>query len=270
MSYNFPGMNPYLEAPVLWQKIHKRAIVAIADSLSPQLRPKYIVDIEERVYQTSGEDSLLVGIPDVAVQRQNNAINSQTAHVAIVSPKTQAVKVTVPIPETITESYLEVREVATREVVTVIEILSPKNKRSGEGRRAYERKRQRVLRSFTNLVEIDLLRDGKPMLVFGDGTQNDYRILVSKGESRPQADLYAFNLPEVIPSFPLPLRNGDSEPLVDLQTILSGIYERAGYELVIDYNQQPIPKLSEANAVWLDALLQDRGLRPKGTGKPRC
>ncbi|MBG1269601.1 DUF4058 family protein [Nostoc sp. WHI] len=261
MPSPFPGMNPYLEDPALWQKVHKRLIVAIADSLSPLLRPKYIVDIEERVYQTSGEDALLVGIPDVAVQRQKSVINSETANVAIVSPPVEAMTVTVPMLETVRESYLEVREVATREVVTVIEVLSPKNKRPGEGRRVYERKRQRVLGSFTNLVEIDLLRDGKPMLVFGDGTQNDYRILVCRGKNLPQADLYAFNLQDVIPSFPLPLRTGDSEPLVDLQSLLAGIYDRASYDLVINYSQEPALQLSEQNAVWVDALLRDKGLR---------
>ena len=60
MPSPFPGMNPYLEHPALWSKVHKRLIVALADSVAPQLRPKYIVDIEERVYQTSGEDSLEV------------------------------------------------------------------------------------------------------------------------------------------------------------------------------------------------------------------
>ncbi|WP_373528141.1 DUF4058 family protein [Nostoc sp.] len=49
----------------------------------------------------------------------------------------------------------------------------------------------------------------------------------------PQADLYAFNLQDVIPAFPLPLRTGDSEPLVDLQSLLTGIYDRASYDLVI-------------------------------------
>lgn len=109
-------------------------------------------------------------------------------------------------------------------------------------------------------MEIDLLRVGEPMLVFGDGTQNDYRILVSRAENRPQSDLYAFNLQDVIPTFPLPLRTGDSEPLVDLQSLLAGIYDRASYDLVIDYSQQPVPTLSEADAVWANALLRKKEL----------
>ncbi|MBR8833824.1 MAG: DUF4058 family protein [Stigonema ocellatum SAG 48.90 = DSM 106950] len=261
MPSPFPGMNPYLENPALWSKVHKRLIVAIADSLSPQLRPKYIVDIEERVYQTSGEDAVLVGIPDVAVQRSQSATNQKTQNIAVAAPTVEAVRVTIPMPETVRESYLEVREVVTREVVTVIEVLSPKNKRSGEGRKAYEKKRQRVLGSLTHLVEIDLLRDGKSMLILNNNIQSDYRIVVSRGEYRPKADLYAFNLQNVIPSFPLPLRSEDVEPLLDLQTLLSELYDRASYDLVIDYSRKPVPPLSEADADWADVLLRQQGLR---------
>jgi hypothetical protein len=34
-------MDPYLEAPELWAELHNSPIVAIADDLSPKLRPKY-------------------------------------------------------------------------------------------------------------------------------------------------------------------------------------------------------------------------------------
>ena len=61
-----------------------------------------------------------MGIPDVAVQRQKSVINSDIANVVIALPTVQAVRVTVPMPETVREMYLEVREVATREVVTEI------------------------------------------------------------------------------------------------------------------------------------------------------
>jgi hypothetical protein len=47
-------------------------------------------------------------------------------------------------------------------VVTAIEILSPKNKRAGEGYNQYLNKRNQVLHSQSHLVEIDLLRGGEP------------------------------------------------------------------------------------------------------------
>ncbi|MFN6540499.1 MAG: DUF4058 family protein [Nostoc sp. EkiNYC01] len=68
MPSPFPGMNPYLEHPSLSAGIHHRLITAIANDLAPKLRPKYIVAIEERVYEVNGDTALFVGIPDVSVQ----------------------------------------------------------------------------------------------------------------------------------------------------------------------------------------------------------
>jgi hypothetical protein len=51
----FPGMDPYLENPGLWPEVHSRLLVAIADTLGPQLRPKYRVAIEKRVYEDISE-----------------------------------------------------------------------------------------------------------------------------------------------------------------------------------------------------------------------
>ncbi len=53
----------------------------------------------------------------------------------------------------------------------------------------------------------------------------------------------------------------DTEPLVDLQELLNGVYERAGYDLVIDYNGESVPSLSDTDTAWADALLREKGLR---------
>lgn len=258
MPSPFLGMNPYLENPALWSEVHSLLIAAIANSLNPILRPQYRVAIEQRVYQTSATDSILVGIPDVAVSQKTT---TKTGNIAVAAPPATSTTVTIPMPETIRESYLEVRDVATREVVTVIEVLSPKNKRPGEGRKAYDKKRLRVLGSSTHLVEIDLLHDGKPMLILQNDISSNYRILVSRSEYRPKADLYAFNLQNSIPAFSLPLREDDSEPIIDLQTLINELYDRASYDLIIDYCQEPVPALSEENAAWTDVLLREKGLR---------
>lgn len=115
--------------------------------------------------------------------------------------------------------------------------------------------------SSTHLVEVDLLRAWEPMPMFANGIQSYYRILVSRGDCRPTADLYAFNLQQVIPLFPLPLRSGDSEPIIDLQALLNGIYDRAAYDLKLDYSTEPVPPLLETEAAWADGLLKDKGLR---------
>jgi hypothetical protein len=159
------------------------------------------------------------------------------------------------------QGYLEVREVATREVVTAIELLSPVNKRSGPGRNSYEDKRDRVLGSSTHLVEIDLLRVGTAIGLMGLGIRSDYRVLVSRAEVRPRADLYPFDLQDLMPLFPVPLRGDDGEPVVDLKGLLDLVYDRAGYDLKLDYRGDLVPGLAERDGDWMEALLVEKGVR---------
>jgi hypothetical protein len=258
-------MNPYLEQPEIWSQVHKWLTILIAQTLNPQLRPKYRVAIEERVYETKGDDSLLVGIPDDVVVQSSQTTQAtdktNSANIAVATPPVKPVKVTLPMTETVREWYLEVRNVETGEVITVIEILSPKNKRSGEGRIKYESKREKILDSLTHLVEIDLLRQGKPMPMKGQEIQSHYRIVVSRSSERPKADLYAFNLQQEIPSLPLPLQPEDTEPVINLHELLHRLYEQGSYDLAIDYRTEPIPPLSTADAAWLDKVLREQGLR---------
>ena len=101
---------------------------------------------------------------------------------------------------------------ASKSVVTVIEILSPANKRAGKRRQAYLDKRQETFASPTNIVEIDLLRGGETMPLLGEVPQSDYRILVYRRRHRPNALLHAFRVQDEIPKFLLPLRSPDVEP----------------------------------------------------------
>ncbi|NJR25721.1 MAG: DUF4058 family protein, partial [Richelia sp. CSU_2_1] len=84
---------------------------------------------------------------------------------------------------------------------------------------------------------------------------SDYRVLVSRSDRRPFAELYAFNLRDSLPVFPLPLREEDVEPIVNLQELLTGVYDRAGYDYRIDYSQDAVPSLSEQDLVWANELL---------------
>lgn len=265
MPSPFPGMDPYLEHPDYWQETHHWLISAIAASLVPQIRPKYEVAIDKRIYEItdpndSNSDSLLVGIPDVAIKRQSNNQIIPTGSVATLNITLPTI-VKVPAPEKIKQTYLEVREMATKQVVTAIEILSPVNKRSGEGRITYLKKRQSILGSLTNLVEIDLLRKWESMPILNNSIQSDYRVLVSPSNRRPFAELYAFNLRDSLPIFPLPLREEDVEPIVNLPELFAGVYDRAGYDYRIDYNREPVPSLPEEEWVWATQLLQEKELR---------
>ncbi|MEM9266668.1 MAG: DUF4058 family protein [Cyanobacteria bacterium P01_F01_bin.13] len=251
MPSPFPGMDPHLENPEIWPEVHSRLIVAIADSLAPNLHPNYYAAIEKRTYLDTPEDSILIGIPDVSITSRPPERKTESSSTTTLP---QAEIVTLPLPEEVTERYLEIRDTQTSAVITAIEILSPKNKRSGEGRDAYLRKRQQVLTTQTHLVEIDLLRSQTPMPL-GTQTKTDYRILVSRSNTRPKAELYGFNLQQFMPPFPIPLKSGDMEPEIKLKTILDDIYDRAGYSFRIDYQQPVKPALDQETQQWATELI---------------
>jgi hypothetical protein len=247
MPSPLPGMNPWLETPELWSEFHSRMIVAIADALAENLSREYRVAVEKRVYLDQGDETVLIGIPDVALIAPPSPTTTQTAIL------TTPITVEVPLEEEIQERYLEIREVTTGRVVTVIELLSPKNKRSGVGRNTYLQKRRQIMISQTHLIEIDLLRAGEPLPMMG-AVASHYRILVSPSSSRPKAQLYAFNLREPIPTIAVPLDGSATIPL-DLQPLLHQVYDRARFELAIDYRQALSPKLSTDETAWILGLL---------------
>jgi Protein of unknown function (DUF4058) len=159
------------------------------------------------------------------------------------------VETRIDVQSDVKERYLEVREVGTDEVVTVIEILSANTN-------GVEDRRQTLLNRGIHVVALDLLRRDALMPIVGDENSWLYRVLVSRCEERPIADLYGFNLQDVIPRIPLPLRVEDREPVIDLQAIFEGIYERSGYKFRLNYRDAlPLPLLSEEELRWVDGLL---------------
>ena len=252
MKSPFPGMDPYLEHPSLWPDVHNRLIAALADDLSARVAPRYYVGLERRTYLLKADDIIFIGRPDIAVAATTgvSAFASQP-----VTTSVTVLEVDVPMQDEVSENFLEIHEVKTGKLITILELLSPVNKLHKQGREEYERKRGYVFRSWTNLVEIDLLRAGDPMPVVGAQVQSDYRILVSRGIQRPRASLIAFTLRQPIPTFTLPLLPGDDEPEVALNRILHALYQRARFDLRLDYTQAPIPPLAEADAAWARELI---------------
>lgn len=255
MPTPFPGMDPYLERPSLWPNVHSSLIIAIRDDLAPRLRPRYYVAVEERLVGLGPDDLLFAVRPDVAVIRAPSSEARPTTR----GDFGRVVTVALPMPEQVRETYLEIREARGDQVITALEILSPTNKLPGEGRRQYEQKRLALLGTRTHLVEIDLLRAGQPMPMQGYAGQSDYRILISRAETRPLADLLPFSLREPIPSFRAPLQAGDEEPLLDLNRLLHDLYDRAGYDLRVDYTLDADPPLAPEDATWAASLWGARG-----------
>lgn len=247
MPTPFPGMDPYLERPGLWEEIHTALIVAIQHYLTPLLRPKCRAAVEQRTYLSLiSPKNELIGKPDGMSTTPNPTSSSPISSVLVLE---QPLVADQPLAEEIIERYLEIRDTTTHEVITAIEILSPTNKESHEGRQQYEAKRRKVLASATSLVEIDLLRGGKPFAMrvgnSGEEKLSDYRIVISRSWQRPSADIYLFSIRQRIPSFLIPLRPGEQEPVLPLNQILHDLYDQGGYDMAIDYREAADPPIAD-------------------------
>jgi hypothetical protein len=248
----FPGMDPYLEHPRLWQDVHNRLIAALADAITLLVAPRYYVGLERHTYLIKLDEDIPLGKPDIAIIGPHT---SQKPLDTNLSPSVAVLEVDVPISDEVGVNYLEVREVETETLVTLLEILSPVNKVSRKGRQDYEEKRDQIFRTRTNLIEIDLLRSGEPMQIVGPTVESDYRILVSRGVKRPRAQLYPFSVRHAIPAFPLPLLPADEEPTVELGEILHALYTRARFDLRLNYTKPPVPPLRDEDGVWAQNLI---------------
>ena len=253
MPTPFPGMDPYLEHPRLWPDVHNALIAAIRADLTPRLRPRYVARLQERAVTIDPDDATF--IPDVSVRPEGGSVREPRGGYGA-----GAVSVSVPMPEHIIETWIEVHAVhADEEILTVVEVLSPGNKRPGsDARKAYERKRHKILFSETHLVEIDLCRSGAPMPVSGKVPPSDYRIFVSRAEDRPRAALYPFGVRDPFPSFVLPLRADDDEPPVDLHKALARVWDEGAFDLSVNYRAEAVPPLRHEDAAWAREITQRR------------
>ncbi len=276
MPSPFPGMDPYLEAPHRWPGVHHGLIGELQARLNQLLRPRYVATIEERVYISHQNDPgrQLIRVPDVLVTR-GEAGRRKTAggrppkartRLAIAEPvEIEPVEILIELlDDEIREARLVVKDVATRETVTVIEIISPSNKVAGaEGRADYLRKRQEVTTSPVHLVEIDLLRGGVPIFVRNELAECDYLVHISRAERRPKGTVWPILLRQRLPEIGIPLRGRDADAPIDLQDLLAAAYDRGAYDLLIDYSLPPDPPLNPEDAAWADGVLRRAGLRAR-------
>jgi uncharacterized protein DUF4058 len=164
-----------------------------------------------------------------------------------------------PLPERRREPYLTLRDRESRAVVTVIEVLSPSNKRrGGDGRREYLRKREEVLGSAAHLVELDLLRGGDRLPTVEPLPLADYYAFVSREQRRPRVEVYHWTFRNSLPTVFVPLAGGDPDVPLDLQAIITDLYNRAGYDYSLNYQGAIEPTLDVADAVWIQELLAPR------------
>ncbi len=263
LSPIFPGMDPYLEDPHLWPSVHARFIVYLCDALQPLVRPRYFATIEERVFVDGPDRSVA---PDVWLLRTpSRRGGTATAVVEADEPEVETVA-----SLEVRQTFIEIRHISSgQEVVTIIELVSPANKYPGPGGNLYLKKQAEVLASETNLVEIDLLREGRHALAVPEWHARrrgpyDYLICVNRaGQSRSDYELYRRRLRDRLPRIRVPLAQGDADVRVDLQAVFATTYERGCYRDRLPYNSPCVPPLSPEDQEWANEWIE-RAARPAG------
>ena len=266
MPSPFPGMDPFLEDPSFWPDFHHDLITEIKAAINRQARPNYFARVEQRVYISDESDpGRRVIVPDVRVIENPESWRiSSSANVATTTEAdvTEPIVATTILDEQIQEAYLEILDRQYRQIVTVIEVVSPTNKVAGaRGLDSYRKKRSDVLSSPSHFVEIDLLRDGQPVVTGDFVPHADYYVHVSRVEMRPSGQVWPIRLTQRLPIIAIPLRAPDADLKIDLQSMLTTVYDRSGYDLDTNYRIEPTPPLPAPYREWADRLLQEKGVR---------
>ncbi|MGE3818268.1 MAG: DUF4058 family protein [Isosphaeraceae bacterium] len=261
MPSPYPGMNPFLEEDDVWHDFHEKLMSAIAEALVAQARPNDVVKIDEHVYvheHATDFSRRFLGRADVSV-----AGAKVTAERPVVAGVIEApARVRVPALDVEWVAFVEIRDRKSRELVGMIEVPSPANKRPGPDREQYVAKRQQSLGSRAHLVEIDLLRGGTPMPL-DDRPACAFSVLVRRVGERPEAGFWPIGLRDPLPRLPIPLREPDRDATLDLQDVLHRIHDASGYEDYM-YPGSPQPPSSPEDRAWAEALAPPRlaGVRP--------
>jgi hypothetical protein len=255
-------MDPYLEGD-LWQEFHQRLANMISVELMPTLKPKYVALLSKYYVKEQTAVELIDApmrprrefYPDVHVLQTGTG--SAAAAAAVTTPPTQQMRTVIQAPKL----RVEIRDVAERRLVTVIEILSLANK-VGQGAAQYNQKRADLLDTTAHLIEIDLLRAGARIQMPDPYPDADYFVYLNRAETRWFTSLWALQLPERLPAIPVPLLEPDPDVVLDLQAAFTASFDLVGYERLIDYDEAPpAPPFSPAGMQWIDDLLKLRGVR---------
>jgi len=264
MPSPFPGMDPYLENPVLWPGLHLGLIADLQSALNRLIRPKYLARVEERFYVSDENDpGRSVLVPDLRVisGETSNWMHRPQGAASSITGTIEPLEVTTFIEEDIHEARIEVLDSENRGVVTVIEILSPTNKLQGSrGQESYLKKRSEVMHSSSHLLEIDLLRAGNRIFVREHLPPHEYLAHVSRAtiSYRRRGTVWPIPITKRLPVIPIPLREGDADVEVDLQLIFEASYDRGAYDADLDYIRDPVPALTAEQAAWAKSLIANR------------
>jgi hypothetical protein len=227
MPSPFPGMDPYLEDPKFWPLFHHQLVTSLYQGLLPGLVDRYRARVAQRHYAT--EQPLFTSV----------------------------------VHEDHHEEYIEIlqRKDGGR-LITLIDVVSPTNRVTEAGRQSYLHKRREARTAGANLVEVDLVLQGKPMREVSSVNHPDwdYAITVTRPTRPDRPELYTATLQKELPQFRIPFAS-DDYTMVDLRAIFLRTYDQAGLAGKVDYTQNPSVPLKPEDQRWLDQILRQQKLR---------
>jgi len=261
-------MDPYLERAEIWPDFHDRLITHLCEGLQPLLRPKYVALGRDRLYVIESERPIW---PDVALIRTPSA-RQDRGNVAVCEEDIDAPAVFELWRDELREPFIEIVEPAAgNRVVTAIEVLSPTNK-VADGRQQYLAKREEYWQSGTNLVEIDLLRDGEPTVRIGQdrlATLQPWKYLVAVTRRQPsRQEVYAVPLTKRLPRIAIPLGPRDRDVPLDLQAIVSRCWEAGPYPELLNYDGPPPGPLTAEESAWCQEIARKAFQTAEGSTGP--
>jgi hypothetical protein len=257
MKSPFPGMDPYLEHPAYWSDFHATFVNYWREAIADALPPQYEATLGERVYLLEHDpEARKLGFPDVAVTHGEQLTPGSRSSASSTATATLE-PVTIPLItlEGPREAYIEILHQPDRSLVAALELLSPANKEQ-PGRTVYLAKRTALLFQNVHLVELDLLFGGRRLPLQEPLPPADYYYLVSRGNQRPDCQVYRWTLRQPLPTLPVPLREPDADLHIDLAAVFATAYERGRFFRRLNYQEQPPAFLREDDRRWCEEVLR--------------
>ena len=264
MPSPFPGIDPYLETPQFWRGNHNGLIYELFGTLNQVLPPGFAALYEERVIVLPAGRSF---IPDMLLKtREPYPPFSSVAATAVLDSPTAHGIIRIE-EEEIYEGYIEIVTTDSREqILTVIEVLSPTNKKAGQSQEEYQDKQRTTIQSRINLLEIDLLRGGMhtvaaPQSLLEERGAWDGIVCLSRAEHPKEFEYWFCRMSEPLPAIRVPLMAGIEEISLSLQAAYSSVYDKGPYHRLAEYHLPPPIPFTKEESLWADTLLREKGLR---------
>jgi hypothetical protein len=249
MTAPFAGMGPYIEGSRYWCDFHNNLIALIQQHLADTAPAGYYVRTGVREYveivEEEGKTERHFEPNDRVESKKPKRKPGRWGPTATATAEAGPVRLRAFVTEQHRERFVEIHQGATDpRLVTVVEVLSPANKRPGShGRGQYLQKRQSCLLGDVNLLEIDLLRGGERMPMVGPWPDSPYVLMVAPVNIDHYCEVYRGHHDRPLPSLPVPLIEPDADLCIELQLMVDTVYRRGKYDESLDYSRELEPPL---------------------------